>query len=143
MLGLLDELDRRIAALDKEISRRAREDEVARRLMTIPEIGPITATAIAALAPAMETFRRGRDFAAWLGLVPRQKSTGGKTRLGRISKMGDRTLRRFLIIGASAVVQHAARRLRRSRGQGESAQWRAVHIRLTAPPPWRRKPLII
>jgi transposase len=110
MLGLLDELDVRISALDKEIARRAREDEVARRLMTIPGIGPIAATAIVALAPAMETFKRGRDFAAWLGLTPRQKSTGGKTRLGRTSKMGERTLRRLLIIGASAVVQHASRR---------------------------------
>lgn len=110
MLGLLDELDVRIAVLDKEIAQRAREDEVARRLMTIPGIGPIAATAIAALAPAMETFKRGRDFAAWLGLTPRQKSTGGKTRLGRTSKMGERTLRRLLIIGASAVVQHTSRR---------------------------------
>lgn len=110
MLGVLEELDSRIRRLDKEIARRAREDEVARRLMTIPGIGPIAATAITALAPAMETFRRGRDFAAWLGLTPRQKSTGGKTRLGHISKMGERTLRRLLIIGASAVVQHASRR---------------------------------
>jgi transposase len=62
--------------------------------MTIPGIGPIAATAIVALAPAMERFKRGRDFAAWLGLTPRQKSTGGKTRLGRTSKMGERTLRR-------------------------------------------------
>ncbi len=110
MLDLLDQLDVQVAALDKEIARRAREDEVARRLMTIPGIGPIAATAIAALAPAMEGFKRGRDFAAWLGLTPRQKSTGGKTRLGRTSKMGERTLRRLLIIGASAVVQHASRR---------------------------------
>ena len=110
MLGMLEELDLQIATLDKEIERRAREDEVARRLMTIPGIGPIAATAIAALAPAAETFRRGRDFAAWLGLTPRQKSTGGKTRLGRTSKMGERTLRRLLIIGSSAVVQHASRR---------------------------------
>lgn len=110
MLSMLEEFDRQIAALDKEIARRAREDEVARRLMTIPGIGPVTATAIAALAPEAETFRRGRDFAAWLGLTPRQKSTGGKTRLGRTSRMGERTLRRLLIIGASTVVQHASRR---------------------------------
>lgn len=110
MLSLQEELDTRIRQLDKEIARRARKDEMARRLMTIPGIGPIAATAIVALAPAMETFRRGRDFAAWLGLTPRQKSTGGKTRFGGISKMGERTLRRLLIIGASAVVQHASRR---------------------------------
>lgn len=80
------------------------------RPMTIPGIGPITATAIAALAPPAETFRRGRDFAAWLGLTPLQKSTGGKTKLGRTSKMGERTLRRLMIIGSSAVVQQASRR---------------------------------
>ncbi len=78
--------------------------------MTIPGIGPITALAIQAFAPPMETFRRGRHFSAWLGLVPRQHTTGGKPRLGRISKMGQRDLRRLLIIGAMAVVQQAIRR---------------------------------
>jgi transposase len=110
MLDLLDELSSKIAELDKEIARRAREDEVSRRLMTIPGIGPITATAIAALAPPAETFAKGRDFAAWLGLAPLQRSTGGKQKLGAISKMGERTLRRLLIIGSSAVVLHASKR---------------------------------
>jgi len=109
MLSVVEELDGRIAELDKEIVRRAREDTVARRLMTIPGIGPIAATAIAALAPPLETFRRGRDFAAWLGLTPLQKSTGGKQRLGKMSKMGERTIRRLLIIGSSSVVRHASR----------------------------------
>lgn len=110
MLDTLDHLDRQIAALDQEIRKRAREDEVARRLMTIPGIGPIAATAIAALAPPPEHFRRARDFAAWLGLTPRQMSTGGKQKLGAISRMGERTLRRLLIIGSSAVVLQASRR---------------------------------
>lgn len=110
MLGSIEDLDARIADLDQEIARRAREDEIARRLMTIPGIGPITATAIAALAPPAETFTKGRDFAAWLGLTPLQKSTGGKQRLGATSKMGERTLRRLLIIGSSAVVLQASRR---------------------------------
>ena len=110
MLDLLGELDGKVADLDKEIARRAREDEVSRRLMTIPGIGPITATAIAALAPPAETFTKGRDFAAWLGLTPLQKSTGGKQRLGATSKMGERTLRRLLIIGSSAVVLQASKR---------------------------------
>jgi transposase len=109
MLAMVEELDGRIAELDKEIARRAREDGVVRRLMTIPGVGPLAATAIAALAPPLETFRRGRDFAAWLGLTPLQKSTGGKQRLGKMSKMGERTIRRLLIIGSSAVVQHASR----------------------------------
>lgn len=110
MLDALDQLDRQIAGLDREIARRAREDEISRRLMTIPGIGPLTATALAALAPPPEAFARGRDFAAWLGLVPLQNSTGGKQRLGRISKAGERTLRRLLILGSSAVVLHASRR---------------------------------
>jgi transposase len=110
MLDALDQLDRQIAGLDREIARRAREDEVSRRLMTIPGIGPLTATALAALAPPPEEFARGRDFAAWLGLVPLQHSTGGKQRLGSISKAGERTLRRLLILGSSAVVLHASRR---------------------------------
>jgi transposase len=110
MLDLLAELDGRIVDLDREIARRAREDETARRLMTIPGIGPITATALIALAPAAETFAKGRDFAAWLGLAPLQRSTGGKQKLGAISKMGERTLRRLLIIGSSAVVHQASRR---------------------------------
>ena len=110
MIDTIREQDRRVRELDREIARRAREDADARRLMTIPGIGPITATAILALAPPAETFRKGRDFAAWLGLTPLQKSTGGKQKLGEISKMGERTLRRLLIIGSSAVVLHAARR---------------------------------
>lgn len=110
MLDLLEELNDRIGDLDKEIARRAREDAIARRLMTIPGVGPITATAIAALAPPAETFAKGRDFAAWLGLAPRQLSTGGKQKLGSITKMGERTLRRLLIIGSSAVVLQASKR---------------------------------
>jgi len=102
MLDLLDSLNDKIADLDKEIAMRAREDDVSRRLMTIPGIGPISATAIAALAPPAETFAKGRDFAAWLGLTPLQRSTGGKQKLGATSKMGERTLRRLLIIGAVA-----------------------------------------
>jgi transposase len=110
MLELLAGLDNKIMGLDKEIARRAREDEVSRRLMTVPGIGPISATAIAALAPPAETFAKGRDFAAWLGLTPLQRSTGGKRKLGATSKMGERTLRRLLIIGSSAVVQQASKR---------------------------------
>ena len=109
MVGMLGDLNRRISVLDREIGRRAKEDEAARRLMTIPGIGPVAATAILALAPPAETFRKGRDFAAWLGLAPRQHSTGGKQRLGSISKMGERTIRRLLIIGGSSVVRQASR----------------------------------
>lgn len=110
LIDTLETLDRQIAVLDVEIARRAKTEDIPRRLMTIPGIGPITATAVAALAPPANSFNKGRDFAAWLGLTPLQKSTGGKQRLGKTSKMGERTLRRLLIIGASAVVRHAARR---------------------------------
>src|SRR5512143_3995425 len=103
-------LDGRIAGLAREIARQAKENALARRLMTIPGIGAVTAAALTALAPPAETFRRGRDFAAWLGLTPIQQSSGGKERLGRTSKMGERTLRRLLIIGASAVAGWASRK---------------------------------
>lgn len=105
----LQALQSRIAFLDREIASRAKADPVAKRLMTIPGVGPVTATALVALAPAASTFRRGRDFAAWLGLVPRQHSSGGKERLGRTTKMGERSLRRLLIIGASSATKVAAR----------------------------------
>jgi transposase len=103
-------LERQIQELDTEVKRRAKADPVARRLMTIPGVGPIVATAITALVPAPEGFRAGRDFAAWLGLPPLQKSTGGKQRLGAVSKRGERTIRRLLIIGASAVIKQACLR---------------------------------
>src|SRR3984957_255078 len=95
LVTTLKSLEENIAILDAEISRRSREDAIARRLMTIPGVGPISATAIAALAPPVETFRTSRDFAAWLGLTPLQRSTGGKQRLGATSKMGERTIRRL------------------------------------------------
>ena len=78
--------------------------------MTVPGIGPICATAIEAFAPPAETFAKGRDFAAWIGLTPRQRSSGGKERLGKISKMGQRDLRRRFITGAMSVVRWAVRK---------------------------------
>ena len=76
-------LDAKIAGLEREVHVKARQDEEARRLMSVSGTGPITAMAILAFAPPMESFRRGRDFSAWLGLVPRQHTTGGKPKLGR------------------------------------------------------------
>ncbi len=102
-------LDEQVARLDREIAQRAKEDETARRLMTLPGVGPVTAVALVALAPPAETFKCGRDFAAWVGLTPLQHSTGGKQRLGATSKMGERTLRRLLIIGANSVLLWVAR----------------------------------
>ncbi len=99
-----------IEELERRLRESALQDEEARRLMSIPGVGALGAMAIQAFAPPMESFRRGRDFSAWLGLVPRQNSTGGKARLGRISKMGQRDVRRLLIIGAMTVVRWAVRR---------------------------------
>jgi transposase len=104
----LRQLEDKIAVLDMEIRKRAKTNALAKRLMTIPGVGAVLATAMVAQAPAPETFRRGRDFAAWLGLTPLQHSSGGKERLGRTSKMGDRNLRRLLILGASSAARAAA-----------------------------------
>lgn len=90
----------RINARTAKIKALAAEADTARRLQTIPGVGPLTALAVEAFAPPMESFRSGRDFAAWLGLVPRQFSSGGKERLGRVSKAGQSDIRRLLIIGA-------------------------------------------
>ncbi|WP_426289812.1 IS110 family transposase (plasmid) [Ensifer adhaerens] len=105
----LSSCEAQLAEFDKEIQKRSRDDLEARRLTSVPGIGPVTAAAIAALAPEPSTFRKGRDFAAWVGLTPLERSTGGKQRFGRISKMGERTLRRLLIMGASAVVSWVRR----------------------------------
>ena len=110
LVEMLRRLQDEVTALDRDITARAKTDDVARRLMTVPGIGPLIATAIEALAPPPETFRSGRDFAAWIGLTPVQRSTGGKERLGRTSRMGERTLRRLLIIAASGVVRWAKRK---------------------------------
>ncbi len=109
---LLDQIvakTRRIDDALKQINAKSRQRETSKRLQTMPGLGPITAVGIETFAPPMETFRRGRDFAAWLGLVPLQNSTGGKQRLGRTSKMGQRDIRRLLIIGAMSVINWASR----------------------------------
>jgi transposase len=106
----LESLEMRIAEMEKEATAPKRYDERVRRLLTIPGIGPITATAIAATVPDAKAFASGREFAAWLGLVPRQTSSGGKERLGGHSKMGDAYIRRLLVIGSQAVIRHAIKR---------------------------------
>jgi error-prone DNA polymerase len=96
-----------IEAFAVEIVAHARHDETARRLATIPGIGPITASLIAATVGDIGMFKSARHFAAWLGLVPRQYSTGGKTRLGRITKTGNREIRRLLVLGATSMAYRA------------------------------------
>ena len=104
------ELDRRIAAFDAEFVRWAKENEDARRLTTIPGFGAIVASALVAAVGHAESFDHGRDLAAWLGLVPRQFTTGGKPKLLGISKRGNKYLRKQLIHGARAALPHVAER---------------------------------
>jgi len=94
---------------DRRIMASARETELGRRLMEIPGVGPLVASAIVATVPDPKVFRSGRDLSAWIGLVPRQNSSGGKERLGSISKAGHGYLRQMLIVGAMAVVRYAER----------------------------------
>jgi transposase len=100
MVEQIGEQTNRINARTGNIQALANEADTARRLQTIPGAGPMTALAVEAFAPAMANFSCGRDFAAWLGLVPRQFSSGGKERLGRTSKAGQADIRRLVIIGA-------------------------------------------
>lgn len=101
------DLHARLREMDLRIDALQRDNEMARRLATIPGIGPIGATALAAAVADPHQFRSGRQFAAWLGLTPRQKSSGGKERLGRITKMGDKYLRQLLVIGATSMIRRA------------------------------------
>ena len=109
LLDQIVHLTGRINAMKKRIDAIAREGETSRRLQTMPGVGPISALAVETFAPPMEQFKRGRDFAAWLGLVPRQASTGGKQKFGKTSKMGQRDIRRLLVTGAMAVIRWALR----------------------------------
>jgi transposase len=106
-IAQLEALQIQIAQLDRNIHAQHRASDTSRRLETIPGIGVIGATAIAATVTDPSAFKSGRDLAAWIGLVPRQSSTGGKQKLGSISKQGDRYLRSLLIVGATAVIRHA------------------------------------
>jgi transposase len=106
MAAQIDDARSRIAALEKEIVGRLRSDERSRRITSIPGVGTLTASAIGAAVPDASVFKSGRQFAAWLGLVPRQSSTGGKDRLGGITKAGDRYIRRLLVIGATGLIRY-------------------------------------
>jgi transposase len=97
----------RIRALERRLLAWHRHNQASQRLATIPGVGIITATALSAAVTDPSIFRSGREFAAFLGLVPRQNSSGGKERLGRISKMGDGYLRKLLVVGATSVIRRA------------------------------------
>lgn len=110
LLLQIAEKTQRIEGKTKQIGALASLTDTAHRLQTMPGIGPMSAVAVEAFAPPMESFRRGRDFAAWLGLVPRQHSSGGKERLGGISKAGQADIRRLLIMGAMSRLNWLVRR---------------------------------
>jgi transposase len=103
-------LEQRLAAYAEQIAAQAVQSDVAQRLQTIAGVGPTTAAAIVATVGQPQQFRNGRQFAAWLGLVPKQHSSGGKTWLGRITKRGDAYLRTLLILGAKSALQAALRK---------------------------------
>lgn len=110
LLAQIGEKTARIEEKARKLAELSRQSAAARRLQTMPGVGPLTASAVEAFAPAMQSFRCGRDFAAWLGLVPRQFSSGGKERLGRVSKAGQAGIRRLLVIGAMALLSWAGRK---------------------------------
>ncbi len=109
LLEHLRELNERIARYDAEFKQLAKQDDAAKRVMTVPGVGPITALAMVATLGNARDFKNGRQLAAWLGLTPKQHSSGGKTRLGGVTKRGDDYLRTLLVQGARAAMQHAAR----------------------------------
>ncbi|CAO3456138.1 Mobile element protein [Azospirillum largimobile] len=117
LTGQIASCDARIETVEREIIAWHRTNEASRNLATIPGIGPITASVLAATITEPAAFRTGRHLAAWLGLVPRQNSSGGKDKLGPITKTGDRSIRRLLVIGATCVIRHA-----RTRAPGD-ADW--------------------
>lgn len=117
----LVETQKKIEVLTTDIRAEASANEEAQRLQTIPGIGPITASALVSALPDLSDFASGRDLSAWVGLTPRPHSTGGKERLGRISKMGNRYLRRLLYLGAIAQVS-----ARRRGGPGEDWLWQII-----------------
>lgn len=120
LAGLVEDLrglDNRISHLGEQITQRVKQDSVARRLLELRGIGPLTASALSGALGDGKSFKKGRDFAASLGLTPRQHSTGGKDRLLGISKRGDAYLRKLLVHGARAVIRHAKNR------DDELSQW--------------------
>jgi transposase len=103
----LESLADEIGKIERQLMAWHRQNQASQQLETIPGVGIITATALAASVPDPSVFKSGRQFAAWLGLVPRQNSSGGKDRLGHVSKMGNGYLRRLLVVGATSVTRRA------------------------------------
>lgn len=113
-------VEARLEEIETRLMKWHRDDDVSRRLATIPGVGPIGSTMLSMKAPAPETFRSGRDFAAWLGLTPKDHSTGGRMRHGGITKAGDSALRSVLIVGATALLRHVRK------GRHKPSPWLAA-----------------
>jgi len=109
LVAQLQLVNLQILETDRRIRTSACSTEVGRRLMSIPGVGPLLASALVATVADPKAFKSGRNLAAWIGLVPKQNSSGGKDRLGGITKQGDRYLRQLLVVGALAVVRYAER----------------------------------
>jgi len=122
-------LQAQIGEVDAKLMAWHRADERSRRLAQIPGVGPIGAALLVMKTPAAEVFRSGRDFAAWIGLTPKDHSTAGKVRLGVITRAGDEALRSVLVVGATSVV----RQVRSGRGGGAFAAWLAQLLKRKAP----------
>ena len=121
-----EQLETQIDEVDVQLMARHRADECSQRLAKIPGIGPIGATLLTMKTPAPELFRSGRQFAAWIGLTPRDHSTAGKVRLGVITRAGDEGLRSVLVVGATAVIQHARR-------SGKASPWLGALLKRKSP----------
>jgi transposase len=122
-----DKVESELKKIEVKLMAWHRSDAVGRRLAQIPSVGPIIATMLVMKTPDPGAFRSGRYFAAWLGLTPKDHSTGGKTRLGKITRAGDEDLRRLLVIGATAVIRQARR------GRGQHSPWLLALIRRKPP----------
>ena len=120
------ELEERVDGLDRQLAQLVNTHPVATRLLTIPGVGVMTATALVGAVPHIHAFRRGREFASWLGLTPHERSTGARRRLGRISKRGDVYLRCLLTHGGRAVLRTSLRRAREAPDQLTRLQQWAV-----------------
>jgi len=121
-----EQLQSQIDEVDAQLMARHRADECSRRLAKIPGVGPVGAMLLTMKTPAPELFRSGRQFAAWIGLTPRDHSTAGKVRLGAITRAGDEGLRSVLVVGATAVIQHARR-------HGRASPWLAGLLKRKSP----------
>ncbi|MFC3127235.1 IS110 family transposase [Pseudoroseomonas globiformis] len=120
-------VEARLEEIDAKLMRWHRDDELSRRIATIPSIGPIGSTMLSMKAPPAEGFSSGRQFAAWLGLTPKDHSTGGRTRLGGITKAGDPSIRSTLIVGATALLRHVRK------GRTQASPWLAAIMQRKPP----------